>query len=74
MSLEADLSAPISERLIRLGYGPCAEAPSPNFARRIDLVGRTGSDLVVKPKRTLTPTQSTNRRSNNKQTPRRNLD
>lgn len=55
MSLEADLSAPISEWPIRLGYVPYAEVPFPNCARCIDLVGRNGSDLfMVELKRTLT--------------------
>ncbi|MDX6386157.1 MAG: hypothetical protein QOK48_3730 [Blastocatellia bacterium] len=54
MSLEADLSVPISEQLIRLAYIPYAEVPFLNCASRVDPRERNGSDLiVVQPKRTV---------------------
>jgi hypothetical protein len=46
-AVESDLSRPVSEWMISLGYKPYAEVPWPTDNRPIDLVGRKGTELLT---------------------------
>ena len=56
IGLESDLSEPISQWLISLGFTPYAEIPFPHYGpRTIDFIARKNSELIaVELKRTLT--------------------